>query len=134
MEAFASIAHCGHLTFALDCVGLWPNILVPQKKQDYHFFLCERGCDIKAGLFFANFTAPPLIKADISNCALKMMGASITANPEHHAGLLLCPVFAYKQGNLFGEEFALLKVLSNSGCMVEAGFQLIFDIKSKTEP
>lgn len=88
----------------------------------------------RLAFFFANFTAPPLIKTDISNCALKMMGASITANPEHNAGLLLCPVFAYKQGNLFGEEFALLKVLSNSGCMVDSGFQLIFDIKSKTEP
>ena len=83
----------------------------------------------------ANYTAPPLIKSDVSHCGLKLMGTSISSfNASQSCGLFLSPVFAYKAGNLYGEEFALLKSLSNCGCLVDASFQLIFGVKSKTVP
>ena len=90
---------------------------------------------LQALLFIANYTAPCLIKADASVSALKMMGQMIGSGQHapNAGGLLMCPVFSHKAGNLFNEEFALLKQLSNSGCQVDAAFQLLFDVKSKTE-
>ena len=76
-----------------------------------------------------------MIKSDIAACALKLMGSCVAApsTAAMTAGLFLAPVFSYKPGNLYGEEFASLKVLSNAGCMVDSAFQLTFDVKSKTE-
>ena len=89
----------------------------------------------QAPLFIANFTSPSIVKSDITTCALKLMGSMVAAptSAQNACGLFLSPIFSYKPGNLYGEEYALLKSLSNSGCHVDSGFQLIFDIKSKTD-
>ena len=89
----------------------------------------------QAPLFIANFTSPSIVKSDITTCALKLMGSMVAApnSAQNSCGLFLSPIFSYKPGNLYGEEYALLKSLSNSGCHVDSGFQLIFDIKSKTD-
>lgn len=119
----------------------------------------------EAVLFVANYTAPSLIKADVSLATLKLVSTWITT-PQHSSqamGLMLSPCFSYKPGQLLGltddafnrfmrdswcllpspccplqarlfnEEYSLLKTLSNSGLQVDSGFQLLFDVASKTE-
>ena len=83
----------------------------------------------------ANFAAPSTIKSDLQTCILKMMGLMINGSQaSSSAGLLLMPVFAYKPGGLFTEEFTVLKQLSNAGgCNVGVAYQLLFDPKTKTE-
>ena len=94
---------------------------------------CTVFCN-EAMLFVLNYTAPCLIRADVSTCTLKMVGQMITSpmHAAHSCGLLLSPKFSYKPGLLFNEEFTILKQLSNTGCVVDASFQLLFDVKSKS--
>ena len=84
-------------------------------------------------LFVANFSSPSLLPSAVTTCALKCMGQTIAQNPESSIGVLISPVFGYKNGTLFNEEFALLKSFANSGCNVDNTFQLLFDPRSKTE-
>lgn len=63
-----------------------------------------------------------------------MMGHSICVAPTSSAGILICPSFTYTKGNLYSEEYALLKSLSNAGCHVDYAFQVNFDPQSKVVP
>ena len=91
-------------------------------------------CKFEAIIFVANFASPSLIKADVSNCTLKMMGEMISALGAVACGILLTPVFSYKPGTLYMDEYTLLKQLNNTSCQVDASIQLHFDVKSKTAP
>ena len=86
----------------------------------------------KALCFVANFSAPSLLKSELVPCVLNLVGHCVSSQPETSCCCFLSPCFSYK-GNLFTEEYGLLRTLSGSGCCVDASFQLLFDIKSKTE-
>ncbi|CAJ1358140.1 unnamed protein product [Effrenium voratum] len=84
-------------------------------------------------VYICNYTAPSLIKADVSTSFMKLMGQMISSNHSQDSiGLLLCPGWSRTNGSLFSTEFGLLKVLSESGCVVDNTFQLLFDVKTRT--
>ena len=84
-------------------------------------------------LFVCNYASPSLIKSDVTTATFSMIGHVLGSEFGPQAcGLLLCPVYSYGKHQLFLEEHALLKALSNSSCSVDTMFQLNFDIKSKT--
>ena len=86
-------------------------------------------------LFLCNYTAPSLIKSDITFATFSMIGHMLGSEfGPQSCGLLLCPVYSYQRHHLFLEEHALLKTLSNASCSVGHVFQLNFEAKSKTEP
>lgn len=63
-----------------------------------------------------------------------MVGGSL--HSERSCGILLSPGFMNKStraASLFATEYAVLTALSNSGCQCDNVFQLLFDIKSRTE-
>ena len=88
---------------------------------------------VEAMLFVCNYSSPSLIKSDVTTATFSMIGHVLGSEFGPHAcGLLLCPVYSYGKHQLFLEEHALLKALSNASCSVDTMFQLNFDIKSKT--
>ena len=90
---------------------------------------------LEAFLFVANFAAPSLMKSDVTACTLKMIGSMISStSASSSCGILLCPIFTYKVGQpLFQDDFGLCKEISSTSCQVDTLFQLVFDVKSKTE-
>ena len=65
-------------------------------------------------------------------CASKILGHSMVANASDTLGIALSPVFNYKVGTLYMDEFGVLKTLHSDGCAVDSTFSLIFDMKSKS--
>ena len=85
-----------------------------------------------------NYTAPPLFKNDVANCNFKLMGHLVggSLHAERSCGILLSPGFLNKTAraaSLFATEYGVLTALSNCGCQCDNVFQLLFDIKSRTE-
>lgn len=80
-----------------------------------------------------NYAAPSLLKVDVTTSTWKLLGHVISStHGQHSVCLLIMPQFTYKPtGNMFLEEHALLKTLSNLSCNVDLPFQLLFDVKSK---
>lgn len=117
---------------ALKCRNVVPKFTIvsdwnPMNKDTLSFFP-------EAVLFLCNYASPSLIKADISTSTFKMLGHLLGSKFGTHAlGVLICPVYSYKQHQLFMEEHVLLKQLSNASCSVDTMFQLNFDMKSKTD-
>jgi hypothetical protein len=64
-------------------------------------------------------------------CATKIIGHAAVANPSDTLGILISPVFNYKAGTLYMDEFGVLKTLHSDGCTVDNCFSLIFDVKTK---
>ena len=104
-----------------------PKLVIPIFWGSLMMILCY-----KALCFVANFSAPSLLKSELVPCVLNLVGHCVSSQPETSCCCFLSPCFSYK-GNLFTEEYGLLRTLSGSGCCVDASFQLLFDIKSKTE-
>ena len=46
---------------------------------------------------------------------------------------MVCPVFSYKTGTLFSDEYAVLTGMADAGVHVDLQCQLVFDPKSKAE-
>lgn len=89
----------------------------------------------EAVLFVCNYAAPALIKSDVTTGIFSMVGHMLGSElGKHCCGLLLSPAYSYQKHHLFLEEHALLKILSSNSCVVDASFQLTFDVKSKTVP
>ena len=88
----------------------------------------------EALLFMGNYVAPSMVKSSVSTCVLKMMGHMICANAENACGILLTPAFSHgSTGNLYSEEYALLRTISVAGCNVDTPFQVAFDPRSKVD-
>ena len=85
-----------------------------------------------------NYTAPSLFKNDVATCNFKLMGQLVggSLHAAQACGVLLSPGFSYaksKGASLFSTEYAVLTALSNCGCQCDSVFQLLFDVKSRTE-
>ena len=72
------------------------------------------------------------MKSELVPGILHLMGSIIAGKPATSCAAFLSPAFVYK-GNLFAEEYALLRTLSSAGVSVDASFQLLFDPKSKSD-
>ena len=88
---------------------------------------------IEAHLCIVNFAAPSLLKSEFIPCILNLVGRMVSANAATSAAAFILPIFANNDQNLFQEEYGLLRTLSNVGCAVEIGFQLMFDAKTKVD-
>jgi len=79
-----------------------------------------------------NLASPSLVRDDVQSVCKKMI-AQLMDTPENTVGLMVCPVFSYKTGTLFSDEYALLKGMADMGVHVDLQCQLVFDPKSKAE-
>ena len=79
-----------------------------------------------------NFASPSLVRDDVQSVCKKMI-AQLMDTSENTVGIMICPVFSYKSGTLFSDEYAMLKGLADNGVHVDLQCQLVFDPKSKAE-
>ena len=80
-------------------------------------------------LAITNWTAPSLIPAEHIKLQAAMMGA-VAGMGKHCAGLLLQPVFAYKQGQVMAANASLMKLIENNNGILDSNFSVVFERKS----